>query len=62
MKMGDTKTYSVNQAWLTNAPLYQAPFDKARWTIKNRKKREPVTGSEHLLVGMKIPIPVLPVH
>ena len=28
-----------------------------RW--KARRKREPTTGSEHLLVGMKIAIPVL---
>ena len=27
---------------------------------KAGRKREPVTGSEHLLVGMKIAIPVLP--
>ena len=26
------------QAWLTNATLYLAPFDNARWTIKSRKK------------------------
>ena len=28
--------------------------------IKSRKQREPATGSEHLLVGMKTAIPVLP--
>ena len=27
---------------------------------KARRKREPATGSEHLLVGIKIAIPVLP--
>ena len=27
---------------------------------KARRKREPATGSEHLLLGMKIAIPVLP--
>ena len=48
------------QAWLTNAALYKVPLDNARWTIKSRNTREPTTGSEHLLVGMKIAIPVLP--
>ena len=28
--------------------------------LKAGRKREPTTGSEHLLVGMKITIPVLP--
>ena len=48
------------QAWLTNAALYKAPFDMLDERSKAGRKREPVTGSEHLLVGMKIAIPVLP--
>ena len=37
--------------------LHLTTLDK--WS-KVGRKREPVTGSEHLLVGMKIAIPVLP--
>ena len=53
--------WPCNPAWLTNAALIRlhnlTTLDERS---KVGRKREPPTGSEHLLVGIKITIPVLP--